>query len=53
MVLETRKTGTLLEVYGLAQKGQSSESRTLTKSTLTAALRSLANKRKAALWREA
>jgi len=53
MYRETRKTGTPLEAYGPVQKAQSSESRALTKLTLRAALRSRANKRKAALWRGA
>jgi hypothetical protein len=52
-VLETRKGGTLPEACGPVQKAQSSKFRALTKSTLTAALRGRANKRKAALWRGA
>src|ERR1700674_2395286 len=47
MALETRKSGTLPEAYGPAQKAQSSESRTQPKSTRTMALRGRANKRTA------
>src|ERR1700692_1430439 len=50
MVLETRKTGRLLEVYGPARMTLSSECWTLPKSSRTAVLRSRANIRKAALW---
>jgi hypothetical protein len=48
-VLETHKSGMFLELYGPAQTAQSSESLTLLKSNLAAALRDPANIRKAAL----